>query len=118
MFKREHKNIKQKRKVHTMRVKLTSMPYAQAAVQIHNSSREHFRCTLISYTTAVAHIIEGGWVIVNGLYSATTRKHLSAFAREYCKTDYYTLKKCYEKNLAYNIYTKEFFDRVTDEVLN
>ena len=96
-------------------VTLKKMPYAQASVQILETG-ENFRCNLISYTTCVAHIIDGGWLIVNGLYSATTRKHLSAFASEYCNTDYYTLKKCYEKNLAYNIHDKIFMDRETGEV--
>ena len=99
-----------------MFVKLSKMPYAQAKVQICESG-ENFRCNLISYNTCVAHIIPGGWVIVNGLYSATTRKHLGAFATEYCDTDYQTLKKCYEKNLTYNIYDKIFMDRETGEVL-
>lgn len=100
-----------------MFVKLSKMPYAQAKVQICESG-ENFRCNLISYETCVAHIISGGWVIVNGLYSATTRKHLGAFAAEYCGTDYKTLKKCYEKNLAYNIHDKIFIDRITGEVLS
>jgi hypothetical protein len=98
-----------------MFVTLKKMPYAQAKVQILETG-ENFRCNLVSYTTCVAHIIEGGWLIVNGLYSATTRRHLSAFASEYCGTDYYTLKRCCEQNLAYNIHTKEFFNRETGEV--
>lgn len=100
-----------------LNVKLAKMPYAQAHIQILETG-SNFRCNLVSYTTCVAHIIDGGWVIVNGLYSATTRKHLSAFAAEYCGTDYYTLKKCYTENLAYNIYTKEFFNRETGEVFS
>lgn len=98
-----------------MFVALKKMPYAQAKVQVLETG-ENFRCNLVSYTTCVAHIIDGGWLIVNGLYSATTRRHLSAFASEYCGTDYYTLKRCYEQNLAYNIHTKEFFNRETGEV--
>ena len=100
-----------------MFVTLKKMPYAQAKVQIVESGA-NFRCNLISYSTCVAHIIDGGWVLVNGLYSATTRKHLGAFAAEYCGTDYQTLKRCYEKNQAYNIYDKVFMDRTTGEVLN
>ena len=99
-----------------MTAKLSKMPYAQAKVQIHETGA-NFRCSLISYNTCAAQIISGGWVIVNGLYSATTRKHLGAFAAEYCGTTYQTLKKCYEKNLAYNIYDKIFFNRETGEVL-
>lgn len=96
-------------------VKLKKMPHAQAQVQILETG-ENFRCNFISYKTCVAHIINGGWLLVNGLYSATTRRHLSAFAKEYCETDYNTLKRCYTQNLAYNIRTKEFFNRDTGEV--
>lgn len=96
--------------------RLTSMPYAQAKVAVYCSDPKALRCALISYSTAVAHIIQDGWVIVNGLYSRTTIRHLSAFAKEYCKTDYYTLKRCYTENLAYNIYTREFYNRTTGEV--
>lgn len=47
--------------------KLTAMPYAQAKVAIFCSDPKSRRCALISYNTRVADIIEGGWVIVNGL---------------------------------------------------
>ena len=100
-----------------MFVTLKKMPYAQAKVQIVESGA-NLRCNLISYSTCVAHIIDGGWVLVNGLYSATTRKHLGAFAAEYCDTSYQTLKRCYEENLAYNIYDKVFMNRTTGEVLS
>lgn len=96
-------------------VALKKMPYAQAKVQLLETG-VNLRCNLISYTTCVAHIIDGGWLLVNGLYSATTRKHLSAFASEYCDANYSIIKKCYEKNLAYNIYDKIFMDRETGEV--
>jgi hypothetical protein len=96
--------------------KLTKMPYAQAKVAVFCGDPKNRRCALISYETRVADIIEDGWVIVHGLYSRTTIRHISAFAAEYCNTDYYTLKKCYTENLAYNIYTKEFFNRLTGEV--
>ena len=100
-----------------MFVTLKKMPYAQAKVQIVESGA-NLRCNLISYSTCVAHIIDGGWVLVNGLYSATTRKHLGAFAAEYCGTSYQTLQRCYEENLAYNIYDKVFMNRTTGEVLS
>lgn len=98
-----------------MFVALKKMPYAQAKVQILETG-ENFRCNLVSYTTCVAHIIKDGWLIVNGLYSATTRRHLSAFASEY-RTNYYKLKKCYEQKLTYNIYTGKFVSLVTGEIV-
>ena len=91
---------------------LTAMPYAQATIRKHDDGT----IVLISYETPVAYIEADGRLYIRGLYSATTRRHLSAFASEYCGTDYYTLKRCYEQNLAYNIHTKEFFNRETGEV--
>ena len=84
---------------------LKKIPYGQVMVRILDS-----HISLISYATEAACIIDG-WVYVNGLYSATTIRHLSAFAQEYCNTDYYTLKKCYNEGLKYNIRTGEFVKR-------
>lgn len=97
--------------------KFSSTPYAQAKIYFYDDGIEYKHCSLISYTTEVAYILCSGWVFVNGLYSMTTRKHLSTFAKEYCNTTYDILKKCYEKNLAYNINTKEFLDVETGEIL-
>ena len=87
------------------------MPYAQAEVKLYDDGS----IALISYVTNVASIVNG-WVTVHGLYSMTTRKHLGAFAKEYCRTTYHTLKKCYNENLQYNIDTKEFYNNSTGEV--
>jgi hypothetical protein len=81
---------------------LKSMPYAQAKVKRTNN-----RISLISYSTTVAEII-GGVLQVYGLYSRTTIRHLSAFAKECCGTDYYTAKKCYTERVGYDIVTKKF----------
>ena len=61
----------EKRYIIMIFVTLKKMPYAQAKVQILETG-ENFRCNLVSYTTCVAHIIEGGWLIVNGLYSRSS----------------------------------------------
>ena len=82
--------------------KLRAMPYAQAHV-----THAPNRITLVSYTTEVAAII-GGVLVVRGLYSMTTRKHISAFVREYCGCDYSIAKKCYEERKGYDIVTREF----------
>ena len=59
--------------------KLKFMPYAQAQViQFDDGS-----VSLISYTTSVAHISANGFLTVYGLYSMTTRRHISAFIKEY-----------------------------------
>lgn len=84
---------------------LQSMPYAQAKVK-----RLPNRVALISYTTTVCEII-GGVLIVYGLYSMTTRKHISAFMREF-GLDYSIAKTCYERGLGFDIVTREFVEGV------
>lgn len=91
---------------------LEIMPYAQAKVRIADNST----AILVSYVTEVASIDCEGWVRVRGLYSATTRRHISAFAREY-RASYAAFKRCYEQNLTYNIYTGEFVSLTTGEIV-
>lgn len=82
--------------------KLSAMPYAQAHVEIHENA-----INLFSYVTLVAAIDKDGWLTVYGLYSRTTRKHISAFMKEYTGLDYYTAKQCYTDSLRINIHTGE-----------
>lgn len=81
---------------------LRAMPYAQAHIEFYPNC-----ITLVSYTTPVAAII-GGVLVVRGLYSMTTRKHIGAFVREYCDCDYTVAKKCYEQKCGFDIATREF----------
>lgn len=81
--------------------KLKSMPYAQAHI-----SRTYNRVTLVSYATTVAEIV-GGVLMVYGLYSATTRKHISAFARQF-GMDYSIAKKCYTDGVGFDMLTREY----------
>lgn len=90
---------------------LKKMPYAQAKVR-----REPNRVTLISYTTTVAEIV-GGVLMVYGLYSATTRRHISAFMREF-GLDYQIAKKCYTNSLTYDIVTHEWVSLLTGEIVD
>ena len=78
------------------------MPYANAKVVICENGT-----TLISYTTPVATIDNQGWLTINGLYSMTTRKHISAFMREYTGHDYQTAKRIYENHERFHIFTGE-----------
>jgi len=80
---------------------LSAMPYAQARVFVHPNN-----ITLVSYQTLVADI-DDGWFSVRGLYSATTRRHIGAFAKEYAGIDYQTAKRLYLDGYAYNIHTGE-----------
>lgn len=82
--------------------KLNSMPYAQAHIEIIDDT--HY---LFSYTTLVASVRYDDenekWIRCYGLYSATTRRHISAFAKEHGLT-YYDFKRVaggeYEMNTA------------------
>lgn len=87
--------------------KLTAMPYAQAHIEMD----DHGTLTLVSYTTPVAVLTVDGWLTVLGLHSMTTRKHISAFCKEYCGTiDYQSARKAYEGNYRINIGTGEIQD--------
>ena len=82
--------------------KLSRMPYAQAHVRIYNDGT----IDLISYTTRVCTIDPSGWLTCTGTYSATTRKHISAFMHEYGNgLGYYDAKKCYVDDIAMNLYS-------------
>lgn len=85
--------------------KLTSMPCAQAIIETTNHGDE----CLISYQTRVAYIFhttDAIWIACTGTYSATTRKHISAFARENGMS-YQDFKLIAGTNLLYNPFTGE-----------
>lgn len=88
----------------TVTRKLKTMPSAQAGVIVG----EDYSVTLMSYTTAVASIDAEGWLRVAGLFSPTTRRHLSAFMREYGRgADYSAVKTCAEKSVMFNVFSGE-----------
>lgn len=93
--------------------KLSAMPYAQAHVEIDNENN----ISLFSYVTRVAAISSDGWLEIFGLYSATTRKHIGAFVKEYVifpngnHGDYQLAKKIYNDNHRFNIATGEIVER-------
>jgi hypothetical protein len=86
-----------------MEKKLSAIPYGQAKVRMLSG---FFHNELISYQTTVA-AIRGGWLYIYGLYSATTRRHIGAYVKEYANISYQTAKELYEKKMKYNIYTGE-----------
>lgn len=92
---------------------LKSMPYAQAQIITNDDNS----VTLISYTTAVCGFDKDGWFYINGLYSATTRKHISAFMRERCNSDYQMAKRCYNEYLTFNIHTGRIVSLETGEII-
>lgn len=87
--------------------KLSAMPYAQAHIEIDNSGN----ISLFSYTTKVAEIDSEGFVSCFGLYSMTTRKHISAFIKEYAQPlSYYDIKQAYEQGYKINHFTGEIME--------
>lgn len=60
---------------------LRKMPYAQACVRDYSDIGKDVR-VLQSYQTDVI-TVRDGWFSCSGLYSMTTRKHISAFMWEY-----------------------------------
>lgn len=81
---------------------LKFMPYAQATVIISEKND----ITLRSYKTDVI-IISDGWMSCTGTYSQTTRRHISAFMKEYYLGDYFLAKFLYQEKIKINIYTGE-----------
>lgn len=80
---------------------LKSMPYAQATVIITDE------IVLRSYQTDVIIVTADGWLVCTGTYSATTRRHISAFMREYGYGDYQLAKFLYKEGMKMSIHTGE-----------
>lgn len=61
-----------------------------------------------SYSTLVIHVDDDGWLTVRGLYSSTTRRQISWFLNEfYPFLSYYDVKRLYEKNQRFNVWSGE-----------
>ena len=85
-------------------MKLKNHPYAQCSV------RELIDGSVVftSYNTDVIYIDKDGWLFVSGLYSATTRKQIGYFLKEYAPfLNYYDIKSLYCNKSLLNIYTGE-----------
>ena len=85
-------------------MKLKNHPYAQCSV------RELIDGSVVftSYNTDVIYIDKDGWLYVSGLYSATTRKQIGYFLKEYVpQLNYYDIKRLYYYKRLLNIYTAE-----------
>lgn len=95
-----------RKEVSFMKSKLSAMPYAQAyAIKALDGS-----IGLVSYQTVVAAIDKDGWLRIGGLYSATTRRHIGAFVKEYAGIYYQTAKQLYNNHCEMNIHTGEIRD--------
>lgn len=91
------------RKTVTYDKALKYCPRGSAGI-IKNSHGIH----LVSYTTRVISITPDGWLDCTGTYSATTRKHIGAFLKEYAPSlCYYDVKRAFIGNYEININTGE-----------
>ena len=82
--------------------KFNSHPYANCGVNETENS-----ITLQSYSTIVATIDNDGWLTIYGLYSATTKRHIGWFVKEFANLTYQTAKRLYTDGYRYNINTGE-----------
>ena len=90
-------------------MKLKNHPYAQCSVRVLLDGSIVFT----SYKTVVIYINKDGWLYVIGLYSATTRKQIGYFLKEYVpQLNYYDIKRLYYSNLKINIHTGELKKRI------
>lgn len=84
---------------------LAFCPYGSCGV-VFNDNGVH----LISYTTLVCSIDNNGFLSCTGTYSATTRKHIGAFLKEFASNlCYHDAKYCYENNSVMNVETGEVY---------
>ena len=82
-------------------MKLKNHPYANCSVRIEKDGALVFT----SYNTDVIYIDKDGWLHVTGLYSATTRKQIGYFLKEYLtQLNYYDIKRLYYSKLNLNIH--------------
>lgn len=91
---------------HTVEVscKLKYMPTATAGINLYMNGQVE----LMSYETSVISIDADGWLTCTGTYSATTRKHIGAFLKEWAPLlSYYDAKTAYEDNHKVNTHTGE-----------
>lgn len=93
-------------------MKLKNHPYAQCSVRVLLDGSIVFT----SYSTDVIYIDKEGWLYVTGLYSATTRKQIGYFLKEYVAfLNYYDIKSLYCNKCLLNIYTGEIKEEKSNE---
>ena len=93
--------------------RLDRMPYAQAGTRFENGE-----VRLISYDTLVCWS-DHGFIGCNGTFSATTRKHIQAWLREfYPVLSYYDMKYCDLYNCCIKFDGKEITSNETAEVFD
>ena len=87
--------------------RLKYMPYAQAGIE-DNYPYDVPEVILWSYQTRVVKVVRGHWISCSGLYSMTTRKHISAFMREFFpELGFQLIKKLAGTGMEYDTETGE-----------
>ena len=93
-------------------MKLKNHPYSNCSVRVLLDDSIVFT----SYKTDVIYIDKDGWLYVSGLYSATTRKQIGYFLKEYVPAlSYQDIKSLYCNNRVLNIYTAEIKGEKSNE---
>ena len=93
-------------------MKLKNHPYAQCSVRVLLDGSVVFT----SYNTDVIYIDKDGWLYVSGLYSATTRKQIGYFLKEYVPClSFQDIKYLYYNRRVLNIYTGEIKEEKSNE---
>ena len=78
-------------------------PYGKCKAICYNNGDVVLR----SYATDVILLTADGWLTCYGTYSATTRKHIGAFMKEYCNSCYQVAKAAFLGGYSININTGE-----------
>lgn len=87
--------------------RLALCPNGQCGVRYWNDRNE-----LISYNTVVIRVFHDGWLQVSGLYSATTRRHIGYFLRQFMpQITFQQIKEMCLGNYDYNVVTGEIRER-------
>lgn len=93
--------------------RLELMPNAQAGIEYDNNNNPK----LISYETVVCFVDDSNLLRCSGTYSATTRKHIVAFLKQFYHTlSYYDMKYCYEYECGIDINSFLIISLETGEV--
>jgi len=110
----------------TVDEKLEHMPYAQAGIINHvdkiDANGRYYKVpgkTLISYETVAATLTYDGILTIDCLCSVSTRKHVSAFLKQFCPAyHYYDAKAALNGGYSIDITTGAHIDNETGEITN
>ena len=106
--------------------RLSTMPSAQAGIIDHidavNALGRYEKrpgVTLMSYATPAATLTAGGILTIDCMCSASTRRHVSAFLREFAPAiSYHDAKAAHLGGYSIDIHTGDHIDLETGEILN